>query len=261
MRDDGYVRNTYVLVLRLINGTLDAQVVARTLHESDFGGASVTIPLKLDVIPLMDALSPAALAIGAVNTIVSKSKAAADQKLLLIGDNTDWLGILRPIQRRLERAAPRTQHPVVALVIGAGGTAMAASYAMQQLGATLFVYNRTFSKAEAVARRFNGTALRELKNLDGIDDLDIVIGTIPAAAQTDLPASLFKTQPIVLDAAYKPAMTPLLRAAKASGCPCIQGAEMLYEQALEQFNSLSYDSVGHHVDSCLEFNPDRLPIC
>lgn len=215
--------------------TSDEQHVAKVLNTSEFGGASVTIPLKLDVIEFMDNLSPSATAIGAVNTIVSRSTGT---KRLLTGDNTDWLGILRPITRRLKE---RDVEKPIALVIGAGGTAMAASYAMQQLGADLFIYNRTFSKAQAVAERFQGTAIQEMI----LDQVDIVIGTIPASAQTNLPPSLFKTRPIVLDAAYKPAMTPLLTTAKAAGCVCIQGAEMLYEQALEQF----YLWTGHRIPS------------
>jgi pentafunctional AROM polypeptide len=203
---------------------VDINEVISVVNQETFGGASVTIPLKLDVISLLDSLSPAAAAIGAVNTIIC---CHAGVQRILHGDNTDWIGIMRSIQRRVKNhTAP------IALVIGAGGTAMAASYAMQQLGAKLFIFNRTYSKAEEVAQRFNGTAISSISSLPHID---IIIGTIPASAQTNFPHELFKSCPIVLDAAYKPAETPLLMAAREAGCSCIQGAEMLYEQALEQF--------------------------
>ena len=209
-------------------------------NQDTFGGASVTIPLKLDVMPLLNALSPSAKAIGAVNTVVVGTDG---YQRILCGDNTDWLGILRPIQRRLT-----VQNPV-ALIIGAGGTAMAAAYAMQHLRAELYIYNRTFTKAEALAERFNGTALKEVQ----LPRIDIVIGTIPAGAQTSLPDGLFISTPIVLDAAYRPAMTPLLLAAQSAGCPCIQGAEMLYEQALEQFKLWTKHTVPPSIMSAIAF--------
>jgi pentafunctional AROM polypeptide len=56
------------------------------MQQPDFLGASVTIPHKIEVIPLLDSVSPAAQAIGAVNTVVK-----IEGKLY--GDNTDWLGI------------------------------------------------------------------------------------------------------------------------------------------------------------------------
>ncbi|KAJ3503558.1 hypothetical protein NLJ89_g8376 [Agrocybe chaxingu] len=89
----------------------------------DFGGASVTIPFKLDVMPLLDRLTPAAEAIGAVNTIIPRDTLGdGSGGRILVGDNTDWLGINAAISSKLG-ASPRIP---AALVIGAGGTARAA---------------------------------------------------------------------------------------------------------------------------------------
>jgi len=85
----------------------------------DFGGASVTIPFKLDVMPLLNKLPPAARAIGAVNTIIPCVIDLEGSIRILYGDHMDWLGIRECIQRKL----PTTRTVGAALVIGTGGTA------------------------------------------------------------------------------------------------------------------------------------------
>jgi pentafunctional AROM polypeptide len=121
----------------------DARVAA-ALADLAFGGASVTIPLKEAVLPLLDALSPAAQAIGAVNTIVVEEHAG---KRTLRGENTDWAGIVACVRERLPPGAAVD----AGLVLGAGGTARAAVYALSALGAAkIYIYNRTRARAEAV---------------------------------------------------------------------------------------------------------------
>ncbi|TDH65363.1 hypothetical protein CCR75_002996 [Bremia lactucae] len=206
--------------------------------DTNFGGGSVTIPLKVDIMKHLNELSPAAQAIGAVNTILRQDRGGS---LYWLGENTDWLGILRPIQKRLAaRNVP--VHDLTALVIGAGGTSMAAMYAMRQMGiAKLFIYNRTLDKSQAVAARFSATALSELTP-ETLGHVDVVVGTIPAQAGFQLPDYLVtqradRSRTVVLDAAYMPPITPMLAHAHAAGgALCIQGYEMLYEQGIEQFN-------------------------
>ncbi|KAF7377655.1 Pentafunctional AROM polypeptide [Mycena sanguinolenta] len=124
------------------------QEIKATITAPDFGGASVTIPFKLDVIPLLDKLSPAAEAIGAVNTIIPVRTNGTN--CILYGDNTDWLGIRACIQSRVEAGSIHA-----ALVIGAGGTARAAIYALQALGAEkIYLFNRTRSSAQKLADAF-----------------------------------------------------------------------------------------------------------
>ncbi|OQR97948.1 pentafunctional AROM polypeptide [Thraustotheca clavata] len=215
--------------------TTDLSLCKKTIRADNFGGASVTIPMKLEIIPLMDVLSPAAQAIGSVNTIVPQP----DGKLL--GENTDWIGIYRPIQRRLGTS----DRPRNGLVIGAGGTSMSACYGMQQLGLKVYVYNRTLSKAQEVAARFNATALSSFDS--STPKFDVVMGTVPSTAGFTLPESVLHPQLIVMDAAYKPAITPLLQQALIHGCQCIQGYEMLVEQGLEQSKLWTGDYVPKHI--------------
>ncbi|KAJ0396596.1 hypothetical protein ATCC90586_004058 [Pythium insidiosum] len=229
-------------------------------QETGFAGGSITIPLKVDIVPHLDFVSPAVRAIGAVNTLTRLDRSGC---ILWKGDNTDWLGILRPIERRLKDVSV-PDHPLVALIIGAGGTSMAAAYAMQQLGVhQLFVFNRTVSKAQAVASRFGATALGELTPTT-LPRVDIVISTVPATANVTIPDYLLPGEHpvVVLDAAYMPPITPCLAHAHGRGAMCIQGYEMLYEQAAEQYLRWNKITQVHDVDievfkrACLSHIPE-----
>jgi pentafunctional AROM polypeptide len=92
----------------------------------DFGGASVTIPHKESIIQFCDEMRGAAEQIGAVNTVLVETEGVPDKpsvhKWRLVGYNTDWIGMRRPIARLL---GSRTKHsggdaPGIGLVIGAG---------------------------------------------------------------------------------------------------------------------------------------------
>jgi shikimate 5-dehydrogenase len=92
--------------------------------------------------------------IGAVNTV----EAYMDRHTLqtkLRGHNVDWIGMLRPIENRL-RKSKLLDTQVVCLVVGAGGTARAASYVAKKLNLKLKVYNRTYEKAKELAAAFGG---------------------------------------------------------------------------------------------------------
>ncbi|RMX68968.1 hypothetical protein KXD40_003448 [Peronospora effusa] len=224
-----------------LHDTMDVFEIVKRMQapNTSLGGGSVTIPHKVAIMEHLDELSPAAQAIGAVNTIVREDR---NDSVYWKGDNTDWLGILRPISKRLATlSVKKPAHELVALVVGAGGTSMAASYAMRQLGVgKLFIFNRTLEKAQTVATRFDAEALSEL-TLEKLAQVDVVVGTIPAQANFQLPDYLVAprtdgSKVVVLDAAYMPPITPMLAHAEAAGgALCIQGYEMLYEQGIEQF--------------------------
>ncbi|KAF7313827.1 Pentafunctional AROM polypeptide [Mycena chlorophos] len=220
------------------------QEIKATITAPDFGGASVTIPFKLDVIPLLDKLSPAAEAIGAVNTIVPVRTDKNNR--ILYGDNTDWLGMRQVIQSRVGAIH-------AALVIGAGGTARAAIYALHSLGAKkIYLFNRTRRHAEALAEAFPHANVEPLDKLgvwpDGIVPPNVIVSTVPASATTTANASdalnlepelfLYKDGPsVVLDMAYKPAQTPLLSLAEEAGenWSTVRGLDVLLEQGYVQF--------------------------
>eukprot|EP00667_Euglena_gracilis_P019835 EG_transcript_21328 len=198
--------------------------VGRVLQDPEFGGASVTIPHKENVKRFVQSISPAAAAIGAINTLVPQPDGT------LLGDNTDWLAMRDLILRRL---GVNQRQGTVGIVLGAGGTARAAMYVLQQLGLTrYYIHNRTHDKAVQLAAEFGGTAVSSLEGLGA--DLDVVIGTVPAAAQAPYPAALFANKPVVMDLAYRPRKTVLLQQAAAAGCETVEGIDLLIEQGLFQ---------------------------
>lgn len=204
--------------------TSDVNEIRAVLASDAFGGASITIPLKEMVLPLVHVLSPAAKAIGAVNTLAKHG----GKNGRVYGDNTDWIGI----HEAITRACP--VRPRVALVLGAGGTARAACYALNQLGVDdLIIFNRTMSKAQTLALEFNGSICHRL---EAVGNVDLIVSTVPVAAQQEaLPARLFATKPVVCDVTYKPRMTPLLVQAQALQCPIVHGVDVLIAQGLCQF--------------------------
>lgn len=223
--------------------------VKALLTSSDFGGFSVTIPLKLDIIPLLHTLSPAAKAIGAVNTVIPTRSESGE--VTFHGDNSDWIGICNGIKAKLP--VSHIQH---GLVIGAGGTARAAIYALQQLGAeVIYLHNRTQSKAAALRDEFAGKATSQIQLVESIDSWptggapSVIISTIPststpeiAGAENALAVSkgLFSYTDgpgVVVDMAYKPKKTALIGLSESVGGSWekVLGVDVLLEQGYVQF--------------------------
>ena len=221
--------------------------IKEVIHAEEFGGASVTIPHKLSIMPLLDELSPAAKAVGAVNTIVPLSSFPGGKRILY-GDNTDVDGIRIAITSRL---LEKDIHDV--LLIGAGGTARAAIYAFQQMRVGMIhLFNRSKDKAEELKRAFPDANISILDDLAGLPQggqINVIVSTVPAystttastseSGQLHLPRTLFAYTAgvgVVLDMAYKPIETPLLVLAKETGTNWIPigGVEALIEQGIKQ---------------------------
>ena len=219
-----------------LNEQEDVELYADTLHDMAFGGASVTIPHKESIMAFLDEVEEAAVKVGAVNTII-----AADGGRR-VGTNTDWIGMHRPLLDRLSRRGDYSATMGgAALVVGAGGTARAACFAAQALGLDVYVTNRSPEKGRALAGQFGATFLDDpidlVPYLSSEKPLQVVVCTLPAAAQWILPNELLQgeVKPVILDVVYKPALTPLMEQAGREGCLRVQGATMLLEQGIEQF--------------------------
>ncbi|KAI6121235.1 hypothetical protein F5141DRAFT_1210914 [Pisolithus sp. B1] len=233
----------------LLEGESITDETRAILASPDFGGASVTIPLKLDIMSVLDGFTAPATAIGAVNTIIPCQSPEASKPRLLLGHNTDYLGIIGAIHA----VSPGLRAPDAALVLGAGGTARAAVYALHTLGAKqIYLYNRTHAKATAIAEAFSSIPVRVVDKLGSwpAGAPSVVISTVPADATTIetgpglegkvyLPSNLLdaSTKGVVVDMAYKPAETPLLALTKriAPTWATVPGVEVLLEQGYAQF--------------------------
>lgn len=188
-------------------------------------GISCTIPHKVAVMPYLDEIEDIAKIIGAVNTIVNENGK-------LIGYNTDWLGVLQPLEK-----LTTLQNKTVAL-IGAGGAARAAAFAVTNRGAKLAIYNRTVEKAKELAKEFKGEAY-SLDEISNVESADIIINTTPIGLkqkhETPIPKKYISNKQIVFDAVYGIEETQLIKDAKQQGAKIIPGIEMLFHQGFAQF--------------------------
>lgn len=195
------------------------------------GGINCTIPHKEAVIPLLDELSPEAVLIGAVNTIVFRDGRR-------IGYNTDAPGFLAALL-----AAAGEPGGKRAVVLGAGGSARAVAAALIGAGARVDVVNRTQARAEALAaelgdklktRRVRAVPPDEVgEALAGAELLinTTSVGMSPdAGAPPPVPAEALHPGLLVYDLIYNPLETRLLRAARDCGARTANGAGMLAHQ-------------------------------
>jgi shikimate dehydrogenase len=198
-------------------------------------GFGVSMPFKLDVIPLLDRLDQLAQSIGAVNTIVN------DQGVLS-GYNTDAWGAARALEEALPIAGAR-----IAL-IGAGGAARAVAYALVSEGAELVIVNRTLERArrlagdlaEAFPERAKSITAAGLQALSTLDGFGAVVNASSAGmagygSDSPVPPGALRPGLVVMDIVYKPNRTALLAAAERAGATTVHGGRMLLHQACRQF--------------------------
>ena len=121
-----------------------------------------------------------------------------------------------------------------ALLVGAGGTAKAAMYALSKVKGIqrpVLIFNRTTARAEALAAEFGAQVVT---SLEGLENVGVIVSTIPPEGASVIPDSLLASRPIMLDASYMPGGAPLTQRATAAGCDLIVGPHMLFEQATYQ---------------------------
>lgn len=191
-------------------------------------GLTCTIPHKVEIVKYLDKkyIDPVALQIGAVNTIVNDNG-------ILKGYNTDWLGVLEPLEKEIDLEGKSVA------ILGAGGVSRAMAYAVSSKGAFFTVFNRTLEKAEDLSRDFGGQA-RSYEDIACVKEMDIIlnastVGMRPQENETLVPKQYITKKQIVFDAIYTPYETRLLREAKEQGSKIIHGIEMLLHQGTAQF--------------------------
>lgn len=144
--------------------TEDINVAMAVINRPDFAGGSVTMPLKETVMPHCTVLSDSARRIGAVNTLTARN--LVDGTRVLMGDNTDWVAIRNLVEEKVGMKRLRTGKDVTAVLVGAGGTAKAAIYALcktKGVKKPIVIYNRTSSRGQALADEFGATFVSSLE--------------------------------------------------------------------------------------------------
>jgi len=190
-------------------------------------GLSVTAPHKSVVMQCLNRIDVAAREIGAVNTIVVQDNE-------LHGYNTDAAGFVAPLRNVRE-----TFRGARCAVIGAGGAARAAIWALKQEGADVTVFARDATKAEFLAKTF-GVKHQQLSPR-GFAGYDLLVNATPLGTHGQLQNEAILTSDqlrgvrLAYDLVYNPFETRFLSDARAAGCETIGGLEMLIAQAVEQF--------------------------
>jgi shikimate 5-dehydrogenase/shikimate kinase len=260
------------------------------LRKSNFGGTAISQPFKIEAMSLAHSISRHARAIGAINTLIpvrhlnddGSVPDADDLELFqernqagpikaLYGDNTDWIGIRSCIRRSLS-PANAVRPSTCGLVVGAGGMARAAVYALLQLGVkNIVVYNRTHDNAKKLVAHFtqltsNPSAAKLFPSFvqasqpsfqilesradpwpEHVRAPTIIVSCIPTDPIGDKPSPQFTlpehwmqspTGGVVIELAYRTLDTPLmkqLREEAHASWICMDGLDLLPEQGFAQF--------------------------
>ena len=217
----------------------ELEAKAATFRAKGFLAGCVTLPHKQAVIPIVDELTEAAEAVGAVNWIFNR-----DGKL--VGHNTDSTGFLRGLKEK----AGFDPKGVDAVVFGAGGAARAIVYALKTSGvARLTIANRTVETAQALASEFSegrfkptaiGMSRDELSNYVPYSTLLVNTTSLgmaggPAELATPVTADMISADAMGYDAVYAPPMTKFLTEVEEAGGTSAGGMTMLVFQGIEGF--------------------------
>ena len=177
-------------------------------------GLSITAPHKQAVMECLDWIEPDAQKMGAVNTVVVEEDG-------LLGYNTDAAGFIEPLLKHLGSLENRQ-----VAVIGAGGAARAAIWALQKEDANVTVFARDIDKAKSL-----DVACMPLPSAS-FSDYDLVVNATPESPAS---AEQLSGARWVYDLVYNPIETQLIKEARKAGCETLGGLEMLVAQAKIQF--------------------------
>ncbi len=214
--------------VRDVKSFFERMVHPRT-KEVDFNwrGLSITAPHKANVMDCLDWIDPTAREIGAVNTVVVENDR-------LLGYNTDVDGLLEPLLGIMD-----SFEGLRVAVIGAGGAARAAVWALQHRGSIVTLFARDLAKARILAAPFD-ISCSPLSSAS-FADYDLVINATPLGSsgqlvdETPAIAKQLIGAGVVDDLVYNPVETRFLKEARKAGCKILGGLEMLVAQAKIQF--------------------------
>lgn len=215
----------------------DLAAAVQGLRAMNFAGVNLTIPHKVAVIKHLDALSPEAKIIGAVNTV----RREGDK---LIGENTDGKGFLRGITHDA-KIDPRGKRVVM---LGAGGAARAVATELILAGIShLTVVNRSEDRGQQMVADLKSATNGPIAYVPWRGTMPIPaeteilvnatsIGLYPDVdAMPDVDLGALRPSTLVADAVFNPPETPLLRKAKQLNLQTLDGLSMLVYQGVIGF--------------------------
>ena len=218
-----------------VAGKVDAVYLPFLVHQlpdfleavPEFGvrGFSVTLPHKQTLLKHLKECEPLAADIGAVNTVVVRRDGS------LYGCNTDYVGVLRALERKLRIKGSRV------LIFGAGGSARAAAFAMTRAGAVVGICARREKAAKQLARAVGGEIIpRRALRTEFFDAIlnSTPVGMHPHDGISPLAPGELNCR-IVMDLIYRPQKTQLLKIAAKKGISTVSGVEMFLAQGIAQW--------------------------
>lgn len=207
------------------------EAAATAFFEQGGKGLNITVPFKLDAYRFANKLTPRAERAGAVNTLAC----LADGQLL--GDNTDGIGMVHDMHNlgwQIEQQR--------VLILGAGGAVRGVLQPfLAENPAEVFIVNRTFAKADELAKSFHDLGNIRALSYDDLasESFDIVINGTSASLHGELPplpSGLLNEGASCYDMMYGAAPTPFLQWAIEQGAArTADGLGMLVGQAAEAF--------------------------
>jgi 3-dehydroquinate dehydratase / shikimate dehydrogenase len=203
----------------------DLRDFLQAVPEFGLRGFSVTLPHKQNILRYLQDCDALSSEIGAVNTVVVHRDGS------LYGCNTDYVGVLRALERKLRLAKSRV------LVLGAGGSARAAAFALTRAGAAVAICARRDSASRGLARAAGAEVVprRALKT----ERFDAILNATPVGMYPNLAIS--PLQPgelhcrIVMDLIYRPERTQLLKLAAQKRIATVSGVEVFLAQGIAQW--------------------------
>jgi 3-dehydroquinate dehydratase / shikimate dehydrogenase len=188
-------------------------------------GFSVTLPHKQEIMRHLEGCDPLAIAIGAVNTVVVRGGGK------LFGYNTDYVGVIRTLERRIPLAGSRV------LILGAGGAARAVAFALVQGGSSVVICARHPKAAQKLARSVRGEAIAHTRIKH--EYFDAIVNATPVGMHPHTDRSPLTLRELncrlVFDLIYRPQKTKLLRFAAKRRIEAVSGLEMFLEQGIAQW--------------------------
>jgi shikimate dehydrogenase len=188
-------------------------------------GFSVTVPHKEAILRYLDDCDELAASIGAVNTVSVRANGK------FVGYNTDYVGVLRALERRMALRGSRV------LIFGAGGVARAVAFALSRAGASVGICARRPARAAALARAAGGESVaRKYLRTEFFDAIvnATPVGMHPAIGRSPLEAHELNCR-LVFDTIYRPRVTKLMQLAALRGIETVSGVEMFVAQGTAQW--------------------------